>query len=123
MAFLSHETTIHTDYSPHILVSLPRHGGVGLLRKNMIFFTALTMLRGESRRPTLQGHEHRSEYFRFVAKEANGKSGFIYLGVSNVSFFMPLSPTIMSGLIVRASRCDSFFLLAMYVTQRRFRHG
>ena len=84
----------------------------------MIFFTALTMLRGELRRPTLQGYEHRSEYSRFVAKEANGKSGFIYLGVSNVSFFMPLSPTMISGLMVRASRCDSFFLLVMNVTKR-----
>ena len=72
----------HVNRSPRI-VSLQWHSGLGLLRKNMTFFTALTMLRGELRRPILNGNK-RSEYSRFVVKEANGKSGSIYLGVSSV---------------------------------------
>ena len=83
---------ILADHPSHI-VSLPRRSG--LLRKIMsrLLRTSSTRLRGESWRPTMKWVNYRSDYPRFVAKNANGENGSIYLMASQVSYFMPLSLT------------------------------
>jgi hypothetical protein len=115
----SQKSVIYADHSPRI-ASFPRHSG--LLRKNMSHpsRTSSAPLRRELRRPTLKWIEHRSEYSRFVVKKANGKTGFTYSGVSQVSYFMPLSPTTMRRLSIGASRCGYSLCsrVTMYVTKR-----
>ena len=88
---------ILADHSSHI-ASLPRRSG--LLRKIMsrLLRTFSTRLRGESWRPTMKWVNYRSDYPRFVAKNANGENGSIYLRASQVSYFTPLSLTMMNGL-------------------------
>ena len=70
--------------------------------------TFSTQLRGELWRPTLEWVNYQSEYPRFMVKNANGENGFIYLRVSQVSSFMPLSLTMMRELFPGANGCVSF---------------
>jgi len=94
---------IHADYSPHI-ASLPRHNG--LLRKNMSHLSRIfsTPLRRELCRPPSKWINCRFEYSRFMVRNANRKGGFVYLRVSRVSCFMPLSLTMINGLSAGITR-------------------
>lgn len=79
--------------------------------------------KGEFRRLTSNWVNYRSEYSRFMVKDADGKSGSINSKVSRVLYFTPLCVTMMyPGLPPRASGYASLSFLTIYVKNGR-RHG
>ena len=69
------------------------------------------LLKGESWRHTSNMANYRSEYSRFMVKNATGKSGSINSKVLHVSYSTPLFVTMMyAGLPPRVSRYASPFL-------------
>ena len=118
---LSCHPVIHADYTPHI-ASFPRHNR--LFWKNLphLSTTFPMLLRRELWRLTSTWAEYRSECSRFIVNYPNGKSGFIYLRVSRVSYFTHLSLAIMRVLPAGASRCVSF-LYSRCRSLRGCRHG
>jgi hypothetical protein len=122
-ALLLHcDPDIRADHSLHI-ASLPRHRG--LLRKIMSHQskTFSILLKGEFWRPTSIWANYRSEYSRFMVKNADGKNGLINLKVSRVLYSTPLCVTmIYAGLPPRARGYGSLSFLTIYVTNS-CRHG
>ena len=111
----------HSDHSPRI-ASLPRHSG--LFQKNMchLMKTFATSLRGGSWRPTSKWVNYRYEYSKFLVKKADGESGYTNLRRLPVFYFMPLFPTMISGLPIGLSRCVFIHCLRR-MSPRGCRHG
>jgi hypothetical protein len=118
----SFDPNIRADQSLHI-ASLPRHRG--LLQKIMSLQskTLSIPLKGEFWRPTSNWTNYRSEYSRFMVKNADRKSGLINSKVSRVLYSTPLCVTMMrAGLPPRASGYASLSFPTIYLTNG-CRHG